>query len=645
MSAKILRTLIDTLKNFISLKLIVIAIIAAMISGSVIGGLIVLKLDLPEIRQLDHMRPPSTTHIYSRNDRLLDEWFIEKREHLSYSEIPQLLIQAILTTEDRSFYSHNGVCIRGIIRAIFKDIIAGKYVEGASTITQQLAKTLFLTHEKKITRKVKEAILAFQLERRYTKNEILTRYLNQVYFGSGAYGIKSAAKLYFGKNMKELTLSECALIAGLPKAPSWYSPLINIKKATKRRNIVLKQMFDTDIISKSEYLNAVEKPISLKKIEQTQDKPNFFLETVRTSLEEQFDSEYIYQKGLSVQTTIDTDLQCASEQAVENHLKNIENRNTNLLKGDLQAAAVVIENNSGHILAMLGGRKQEENYYNRALKARRQPGSAIKPLIYAYAIEAGYSQASLILDAPVIYGDWRPKNYSKGYSGDITLRKALALSLNIPCVRLLDQLGLPPVLGFCKKMGLEISYNQNLTFALGSSEVSLLELTSAYMVFVNQGIFVYPEVIRQVKDRRGRVLWVKRPQKHWVMSKAGAAIMCDMLKAVVKQGTAKNAQVLGFPVAGKTGTTDNCKDAWFIGFSADICIGVWVGTDTNKTIGPKETGGRTALPIWIDIMKAVCQKYGKKSFDIPENTMYVSVDVNTGKVNQSPHSTLMLIKK
>jgi penicillin-binding protein 1A len=645
MSAKSLRTLIDTLKTFISLKLIVISIIAAMISGSVIGGLIVLKLDLPEIRQLDHMRPPSTTHIYSRNDRLLDEWFIEKREHLSYSEIPQILIRAILTTEDRSFYSHNGVCIRGIIRAIIKDIIAGKYVEGASTITQQLAKTLFLTHEKKITRKVKEAILAFQLERRYTKNEILTRYLNQVYFGSGAYGIKSAAKIYFGKNIQELTISECALIAGLPKAPSWYSPLINIKKATKRRNIVLKQMFDTDIISKSEYLNAKETPISLKKIEKTQDKPIFFLETVRTSLEEQFDSEYIYQKGLSVQTTIDTDLQHASEQAVESHLKSIENRNTSLLKGDLQAAAVVIKNNSGHILAMVGGRKQEENYYNRALKARRQPGSAIKPLIYAYAIEAGYSQASLILDAPVIYGDWRPENYSKSYSGEITLRKALALSLNIPCVRLLDQLGLPPVLGFCKKAGLEISYNQNLTFALGSSEVSLLELTSAYMVFVNQGIFVYPEVIRQVKDRRGRVLWVKRPQKHWVMSKAGAAIMCDMLKAVVSQGTAKKAQVLGFPIAGKTGTTDNCKDAWFIGFSADICIGVWVGTDTNKTIGSKETGGRTALPIWIDIMRAVCQKYGKKSFDIPENTMYVSVDVNTGQESQSPHSTLMLIKK
>jgi penicillin-binding protein 1A len=645
MSARILRKLIDRLKQFISLKLIVIAIIAAMISGSIIGGLIVLQLDLPEIRQLDHMRPPSTTHIYSRNDHLLDEWFIEKREQLSYSEIPQLLIKAILTTEDRSFYSHNGVCIRGIIRAIFKDIIAGKYVEGASTITQQLAKTLFLTHEKKITRKVKEAILAFQLERRYTKNEILTRYLNQVYFGSGAYGIKSAAKIYFAKNIQELTISECALIAGLPKAPSWYSPLININKATRRRNIVLKQMFDTQIISKSEYLNAKDYPIDLKKNEQLQDKPIFFLDTVRASLEEKFDSEYIYQKGLSVQTTIDTDLQCVAEQAVERHLQIIEQRNTSLLPGDLQAAVVVIENHSGYILAMVGGRRQDENYYNRALKARRQPGSAIKPLIYAYAIEAGYSQASLILDAPVIYGNWRPENYSKAYSGEITFRKALALSLNIPCVRLLDQLGLPPVLGFCKKMGLNVSYNQNLTFALGSSEVSLLELTSAYMVFVNEGIYINPGVIRQVKDRRDRVLWVNRPQKHWVMSKAGAAIICDMLHAVITQGTAKKAQILDFPVAGKTGTTDNCKDAWFVGFSADISIGVWVGTDTNKTIGPKETGGKTALPIWIDIMKAVSLKYGKKSFDIPENTMYVSVNVNTGKESQNQHSTLMLLKK
>jgi len=615
-----------------------------MISGSIIGGLIVLKLDMPEIRQLDQMRPPSTTGIYTRNDTLLDEWFIEKREQLIYSEVPQRLIQAILTTEDRSFYSHNGVCIRGVIRAIVKDIIAGKYVEGASTITQQLAKTLFLTNEKRISRKIKEAILAFQLESRYTKNEILTRYLNQVYFGSGAYCIKSAAKIYFGKKINELTIAECALIAGLPKAPSWYSPLINIKKATRRRNIVLKQMYDTGIISQTEYLHAHDSPIYLKKQKQSRNRPVFFLDTVRTNLEDRFGSEFIYQKGLSVQTTIDTDLQHVSEQAVERHLKIIENRNPSLSPEDLQAAVVVIENMSGNILAMVGGRKQKESYYNRAVKARRQPGSAIKPLIYAYAIENDYTQASLILDAPVIYGKWRPENYSKTYSGDITLRKALALSLNIPCVRLLDQLGLPQVLGFCKNLGIDASKKQNLTFALGSSEVSLLELTTAYMVFPNHGVFVYPDVIRQVKDRRGRMLWVHRPQKRWVMSKAGAAIMCDMLKAVVTQGTAKSAQILDFPVAGKTGTTDDCKDAWFVGFSADVCIGVWVGTDSNKSIGQRETGGRTALPIWIEIMKAVRKKYEKKSFEIPENTMYKLIDVNTGKESQGRNSTFMLMK-
>jgi len=645
MSTKDFRTINKPLKKFFSLKLIVIAIIAAMICGSVIGGLIVLKLDLPEIRQLDHMRPPSITNIYSRNDELLDEWFIEKREPLSYSEIPQLLIKAILTTEDRSFYSHNGVCIRGIIRAIYKDVIAGKYVEGASTITQQLAKTLFLTNEKKITRKIKEAILSFQLERRYTKNEILTRYLNQVYFGSGAYGIKSAAKIYFGKKIRELTIAECALIAGLPKAPSWYSPLINIKKSLRRRNIVLKQMFDTGIISQTEYLKAKNAAIHLKKKDMPHNKPALFLDIVKTTLEERFGSEYIYQKGLSVQTTIDEHLQLMAEKAVEKHLKIIEHRNSNLTEGDLQAAVVLIKNDSGNILAMVGGRKQKKNYYNRALRARRQPGSAIKPLIYAHAIEKNYSQASLILDAPVIYGTWRPENYSKTYSGDITLRKALALSLNIPCVRLLDQLGLAPVFGFCKKMGIHISKDQNLTFALGSSEVSLMELTRAYMVFPNQGVFVYPDVIRQVKDRRGRMLWVHRPQKRWVMSKTDAAIMCDMLKAVVNEGTAKKAQVLDFPVAGKTGTTDHCKDAWFIGFSASLCMGVWVGTDSNKTIGPRETGGRTALPIWIDIMEAAGKQFGEKNFDIPENTLYVSVDINTGKKSHGHHSKLMLIKK
>ena len=643
MSTKNARTLHDSLKQYFSFKLIVIAMLAAMISGSVIGGLIVLQLDLPEIRQLDHMIPPSTTNIYDRKDQLLDEWFIEKREQLTYDEIPHLLIQAILTTEDRLFYKHNGVCIRGIFRAIIKDILAGKYIEGASTITQQLAKTLFLTNEKRITRKIKEAILAFQLERRYTKNEILTRYLNQVYFGSGAYGIKSAAKIYFGKKIRELTIAECALIAGLPKAPSWYSPLINIKKATKRRNIVLKQMFDTEIISHEEYHRAHDSPIYLKKNVQMQDRPVFFLDTVRTTLEEKFDSEYVYQKGLSVQTTIDTDLQHVSEKAVEKHLKIIEKRNPSLTHDDLQAAVVVIQNNTGNILAMVGGRKQEENYYNRALKARRQPGSAIKPLIYAYAIKNGYSQNSLILDAPVIFGNWQPENYSKTYFGEITLRKALALSLNIPCIRLLDQLGLTAVLGFCKKMGIDVSNDQNLTFALGSSEVTLLALTTAYMVFSNQGILVSPRVINQVKDRHGRMLWVNRPQKKWIMSKTDAAIMRDMLRAVVAQGTAKSAQTLGFPVAGKTGTTDDCKDAWFVGFSADVCIGVWVGTDTNQPIGPRETGSRTALPIWIDIMKATRHKFGKKSFDIPDNTMYVPFHDNAN--NESQNATMMLIKK
>jgi len=645
MSIEDLKTNRDTLKQYISFKIIAIAIFAAMISGTIIGGLIVLKLDLPEISQLDQTRPPSITHIFSRNDQLFDEWYIEKREQLAYAEIPQLLIKAILTTEDRSFYAHNGVCVRGIMRAIFKDIIAGKYIEGASTITQQLAKTLFLSNEKKIARKLKEAILAFQLERRYTKNEILTRYLNQVYFGSGAYGIKSAAKIYFGKTINELSIAECALIAGLPKAPSWFSPLINLKKATERRNIVLKQMLDTGIITQTEFLLAHDSPIYLKPKDQPLNKPIFFLDTVKTALENQFGSEYIYQKGLNVQTTINIDLQCASEKAVERQLNIIENRNPNLIPHDLQAAVVVIQNKTGNILAMVGGRKQKESYYNRAIKAKRQPGSAIKPLIYAYAIEKDYTQASLILDAPVIYGEWRPENYSKTYSGDITLRKALALSLNIPSVRLLDQLGLTPVLGFCKKMGIHVSNQQDFSFALGSSEVTLLELTSAYMVFPNQGIYIEPGVIRQVKDRRDRVLWVNLPQKRWVMSKTGAAVMCDMLKAVVTQGTAKKAQVLDFPVAGKTGTTDNFKDAWFIGFSADVCIGVWVGTDTNQTIGLRETGSRAALPIWIDIMKAVCKKYGKKSFEIPENTMYVSVDDNTGKKSQGRHSTLMLFKK
>jgi len=632
------------MQKYISWKLIVISIVAALISGIIIGGLIVLKLDMPEIHQLDYMNPPSITGIYSRDDHLIDEWYIEKREQLAFSEIPTILIQAVLTTEDRSFYSHNGVCIRGILRAIIKDILAGEYVEGASTITQQLAKTLFLTNEKKITRKIKEAILAFQLERRYTKDEILTRYLNQVYFGSGAYGVKSAAGLYFGKKLSELNISECALIAGLPKAPSWYSPLVNIKQSKKRRNTVLRQMAETGIITKDVCQKECNKPIVLKEESVQNKKPVFFLDEVRITLEEQFGSEYIYQKGLTVQTTIDRELQLFSEYLIEKHLIAIEQRNPHLDSNSLQASLIVIHNKTGDILCMVGGRKQKENYFNRATQAKRQPGSVIKPLIYAFAIENNYTQASLILDAPVIFGDWQPENYSRKYSGEITLRQALVRSLNIPCIRLLDQLGIDPVFHFCKNMGIEAG-QYNLTFALGSSEVNLLNITSAYMVFPNQGIYIQPGFVHQVKDSNGRIVWVNRPQKRWVMSKYSAAIMTDMLKAVILEGTGKRAQSLKFPVAGKTGTTNDNRDAWFIGFSEEVTAGVWVGIDNNESIGENETGGKAALPIWIDVMKAVHHKYEKKSFSIPEDMIFVKIDVNTGKRSDNSNAVSMLFKK
>jgi len=632
------------MKKNISLKIIIIAIMVAVISGFAIGGLIVLKLDMPEIRQLDHMLPPSITSIKSRNDLLIDEWFIEKREILSFSEIPKMLIQAVLTTEDRSFYNHSGVSIRGIIRALIKDLLAGRYVEGASTITQQLAKTLFLSNEKKLTRKIKEALLAFKLERRYTKDEILTRYLNQVYFGSGAYGVKSAANIYFGKKLSELDISECALIAGLPKAPSWYSPLINIKKAKHRRNIVLKQMLDTGIIKMETYKKACEMKINVRKKKEKKSKPVVFLDEVRSELEDKFGSEYIYQKGLLVQTTIDIDLQNYIEKIVEYHLEKIEKRNPHIEERSLQAAVVVIQNSTGDILAMIGGRKYKENFFNRATKARRQPGSVIKPLIYAFAIENNYTQASLILDAPLIFDNWQPENYSRSYSGEMTLRKALVRSLNIPCVRLLDKLGIESVFNFCKKMGIETSKDINLTFALGSSEVSLLDITASYMVFPNKGVYIHPGIIRKVKGRRGRKMqWTYRPQKRWVMSRSSAAIMTDMLKAVITEGTAKKAKVLKFPVAGKTGTTDDNRDAWFIGFSADVSVGVWIGLDNNYSIGEGETGGRTALPIWIDIMRIASQKYFKRTFDIPDNTVYVTVNVDTGK--KCKNKTKMLFRK
>jgi len=641
----------------ISKIIVFLLFFVAVVCGSLAGAFLALTQDLPQIRSLESFKPDAVTRIYSADKVLLAELFLEKREPVPLEKIPRLLTAALVATEDRKFYKHSGVDLKGIARAIFKDIKAGEFVEGASTITQQLSKTLFLTPRKTLVRKLKEAILAFQLERRYTKDEILELYLNQVYFGSGAYGVESAAKIFFGKSAKDLTLAECALVAGMPKSPSRYSPLVNPDLALTRRNTVLQQMRDTGIISDADYQQAVKEALHTNGRKFNLSKAPYFVEYIKETLEDEIGSTRLYKGGLSVFTTLNYRLQLAAENAVNDGLSALSQRmrmrKGQIAESDPQAALISLDLASGGILAMVGGKDFSASRFNRATMALRQPGSAFKPFIYAYAIEQGFAQDSIILDAPVVYKgvqngeDWKPENFSSGFKGEMTLRHALAISQNIPAVRLLQSLGPNSVAQFAHQLGIKSYLASNLSLALGTSEVTLLDLTSAYSVFPNRGEKIKPLGVLEVVDRNGRVIWRDKPQRRLVMSRAGAAIVTNMLEGVVKEGTGRQAQILGRAVAGKTGTTDDYRDAMFIGFSPSTIAGVWVGQDLGGSLGDKETGAKAALPIWIDFMTAALQNESHQYFDIPDDVRQIRMDPITGlaQLDNSKPSVVALFKK
>jgi penicillin-binding protein 1A len=634
---------------------ILLLFIFGIIFGSMLGFFIALTKDLPQIRNLESFKPSSITRIYSMDEVLLAEFFLEKRDPVPIKIMPDNLIRALIITEDRSFYQHSGIDLKGIFRAIFRDIKAGKFVEGASTITQQLSKTLFLQPRKTLLRKAKEAFLSFQIERRYTKDEILELYLNQIYFGSGAYGVESAARIFFGKPVSDLNLSECALLAGLPKSPSRYSPLIDKDMALKRRNIVLKQMKDTGVISEAVFNIAKEAPLNIAKQNKPSVKAPYFVEFIRFFLENTIGSSRLYKGGLTVITTLDFKLQKAAELAVEKGLSALEDRmKQQFIKNpDPQCALISLDGVSGGILAMVGGRDFSKSSFNRATIARRQPGSAFKPIVYAYAIEQGFSQSKIILDAPVAFKignrkkEWQPNNFSEDYKGEMTLRTALTLSKNIPAVRLIEMLGPSSVAKFAHTMGIESVLLPNLSLALGTSEVKLINLTAAYSVFPNKGKLIEPYGIMEVLDVKGRLVWRVKPQKKVVISRESAAIITDMLRSVIQDGTGQKAKVIECPVAGKTGTTNEFKDALFIGFSPSITTGVWVGQDTFTTIGKGETGDKAALPIWIEFMQRALLDRAIQYFDIPDDVVKVNIDSSTGLLatDNSPNAVKALFKK
>ncbi len=599
------------------------------------GAVVGLSPDLPQIRSLETYRPAALTRVLAIDRNVLAEFYGERRDPVPLSQIPRHLTEAVIAIEDQSFFQHRGVDLKAIVRAAVRNIGAGKYVEGASTITQQLAKTLFLTPEKTLARKVREALLALQLERRYTKQEILQLYLNQIYLGSGAYGVASAAKTFFGKPLDQLTLAESALIAAMPRAPSRYSPLNHPELALERRNIVLRSMLNVGLISQEQYRIASEEALHLAEGPvQTAAQAPYFVQDVQQRLESLLGPNQLYQGGLTIYTTLRPDYQAAAESALEAGVEMVETRTG---RAGVQGALICLDPASGAIWALVGGRDFSQSAFDRVTMAQRQPGSAFKPIVYAYAIHSGHAQNEIILDAPVVYPggvggrQWRPQNFSQSYHGAVTLREALARSINIPAIKLLDQLGPDNVIAFARQLGIEADMAPNLSLALGSSAMTLMELTSAYGTFVNQGKRSQPFGIIKVTDAQGRTVFANQPHRTVAMSPATAAIVTDMLQAVVEEGTARKARDIGFVVAGKTGTSNDFKDALFVGYSPRALTGVWLGRDDAQSLGRGETGGRAALPIWMRFMAEIHGDRHAGAFAWPDSVMAVPIDPKSGQ--------------
>lgn len=571
----------------------------------VIGGFVYWTLfDLPRVNAIEEYVPLESSRVYSSDGKLLAELYYERRTFVPYYQIPEHIKKAFISIEDIRFYKHSGVDFIGITRALWQDIKAGSIVQGGSTITQQLAKMLFLKPEKSFMRKIREAAISIQIEKRYTKDEILGLYLNQTYFGTRAFGVEAAAQTYFGKSINELSIGEAALLATLPKAPSLYSPFKNPEKSKKRRSTVLKRMLKHKFITTDQYSEAMQEPIPVSPHFRKYKAP-YFIELLRQQLEQKYGSG-IYTAGYKIYSTIDSNMQRIAENVLVKGIKAIEKRT----KPGIQASLVVIDIRTGHIKAMVGGFDFWENQFNRATQALRQPGSAFKPFVYVTALKAGITYDDILDDAPISFElerpghIWSPKNYNDEYYGYVTLKTAFAKSLNAATVKLASIIGLENIIETSRELGIKSKLLPYPSLALGAFDVTLIEIVSAYSVFATgkkMEIISY----ERIENRDRIVIDEKYPKYTDVLEKNIVNEFKILLEAVVKEGTAKKAKVIGRPVYGKTGTTNNFNDAWFIGFDEKLTVGVWVGRDNHTPIGYKETGSKAALPIWIDFMKQI----------------------------------------
>jgi len=732
-------------------KIIIIFSAISILVGITAGTYLAISMGLPSIEEMKQYKPSEGTKIYADDDVLIGELKAEKGIFVPINKIPEQMISAVISVEDSRFWRHKGIDYLAIARAIVKDILYVGLKEGGSTITQQLAKVMFLTPEKTLKRKLREAGLAIKIEKNLDKREILELYLNKIYFGHGAYGVEMASRIYFGKSVKDITLSEAALIAGLIKAPTLYSPFNDLTRAKERQRIVLSRMEEEGYIKRSEKENALKQPVTLSSMRKGMEANNYFIDYVKKYLEDRYGIEKVYKGDLRVYTTLDRRAQALASRAVQEGLRELDkrrgwrgpvehkkdidiekelktkeltsvvvtnpgdistglvlkvtlkeaiiktrgiigtlsienakwaakvidpkNRTSQVLKdftlsriinpGDIikvsiknirgsnvqlaleqepevEGALVALEQDTGFIRAMLGGYDFVRSDFNRAIYAKRQPGSAFKPIIYAAALDHGFTPASIIIDEPVTYpggskGDWTPENADHKFYGPTTLREALTYSRNVVTVKLVDAVGINNVLEFSRNIGIQGDMPRDLTIALGSLSVTPLDLALYYSVFANSGMKIKPVAIKYVTDSKGRILESNEPEAEEVISPQTAFLITSMLEDVVKNGTGWRAKALGRPVAGKTGTTNDYRDAWFVGYTTNIVSAVWVGFDDTKPLGVQETGARAASPIWVLFMKNFISG-APEEFPVPEGIVSCVIDPATGLLSRDESS-------
>ncbi len=696
-------------------RALLVLVTLSIITGSLAGLMLVYSVDLPQIHDLERYRPSTTTDLYDQKGRGIGSFALERRVVINYNDFAPVLREAVISIEDKTFATHGGINFFRIFGALIHDLRSHGRAQGASTLTMQLARNLFLSADRTAARKIQEAYLAIQIERAFTKEQIFTLYGNQIYLGSGMYGFEAASEYYFSKHAKDLNLAEAALLAGLPKGPAAYSPILNPDKALRRRNLVLSEMESDGVITHAEAEKARQASLGLHIAQPQQSVAPWFQEEVRRELEKRFGSEEVHEAGLRVDTTLDLDLQQTANRAVVNGLAAYERRHgwrariqnvlhdgisiedyrhpdwglayhagdyvhaivtrvlpleidarfgseqvvllggdwawtgqrfadTFLKPGDViyvhltdqmegtshratleqdsgaQGALMAIDNTSGDVLAMVGGRDFALSQFNRATQADRQTGSSFKPYVYTTAVEQGARPDEIIVDAPVSFGSYTPHNYENDFKGAMTLTNAFAESRNIPAVKLAARVGIHKVIDVAHRFGVTSNIPAYLPIALGAVEITLQEQVASYSVFPNDGIRVTPRLIRKVSNADGITLWEEPSKVDEVISQQTARTMMTLLRAVTARGTGAAASQLNHPVGGKTGTTSDYTDAWFLGFSPSVTCGVWVGFDSRESLGEKETGARAALPIWMTFMKeAIAGKVNEEFLGDPDD--------------------------